>query len=555
MKILILLLIYINVFANVGAIYKQRGEASIIRNGEPISSSEGMKLEESDIITTKENGKVVVKFKDNTLISIGQKSKFSINEYTYEDNIEAEKIKVKLGFLSGKFKSITGKIGKIAPKKFQLNTRTATIGIRGTKIVMDIQPNFEHVACTEGKIVVLDSLGNSLDVLSGMMVSISKNKKSSNPKKYEAKQIEKIEKEFIKVNENVEVEIQLENEKESKKEKAETDNSTNSEVEENEEVDNSTNAEVENDKGEVDNSSNTEEIVETNEEIDNSINTEVESNEGEVDKSTTNESNKVKPVKSTKITKTKIQTNTIKLDDITLTIDLKEVFDNEVEEEKKKLTEKFDLNKHIDINKEEEKKVEGELIIKEEEVSFNDKKEYVSLGNEEGEMEWAESGIKEYEVGSKNEKEVMKDLNEIYKIYGEKASILNYQLLRFNNKELNYNGRVEGINKLDNSNITNGKFSLNIEFGVKANEAIKGNVNFDSNNKNWDIDIKGTKLNELNPTFTTNQVSATKVSQVELNKGNINGEIYKNDLSSIGGKIYLESKSNGTILGVYQGKK
>ena len=38
---------------------------------------------------------------------------------------------------------------------------------------------------------------------------------------------------------------------------------------------------------------------------------------------------------------------TIKLDDITLTIDLKEVFDNEVEEEKKKLTEKFDLNKHI----------------------------------------------------------------------------------------------------------------------------------------------------------------------------------------------------------------
>ncbi len=81
--------------------------------------------------------------------------------------------KVELNMIEGTFRTITGKIGKFAPKRFNLKTKSASIGIRGTQIVMSISPNEEKIFCTEGKIFVqkLDSKISSTVNAGGEFVS------------------------------------------------------------------------------------------------------------------------------------------------------------------------------------------------------------------------------------------------------------------------------------------------------------------------------------------------------------------------------------------------
>ncbi|HHD72562.1 MAG TPA: hypothetical protein ENL02_01390 [Epsilonproteobacteria bacterium] len=60
----------------------------------------------------------------------------------------------------GFFKSITGKIGKIAPSHFKVKTANATIGVRGTTIIGEVTPKLDIIACTYGQIVVTTDLGS-----------------------------------------------------------------------------------------------------------------------------------------------------------------------------------------------------------------------------------------------------------------------------------------------------------------------------------------------------------------------------------------------------------
>ena len=71
---------------NVGTITALKGDAFIIRDSKKIVATLGSKLNEKDIIKTKGRGKVQVIFIDETIITIGKNSDFSINEYLFEEN-------------------------------------------------------------------------------------------------------------------------------------------------------------------------------------------------------------------------------------------------------------------------------------------------------------------------------------------------------------------------------------------------------------------------------------------------------------------------------------
>ena len=164
MKILLLLLtLSLALFASIGQISSLKGIATVTRGTEVLAGKVGLQLEEKDIVKTQEKSKLQIIFKDGTIVTIGKSSNFNIYDYVYDTKQEA-KDKVSFGFLKGSFKSITGKIGKIAPSRFKLKTSTATIGIRGTTVV----GNQNAVACTYGKIVV-SAYGVTVEVPAGMI--------------------------------------------------------------------------------------------------------------------------------------------------------------------------------------------------------------------------------------------------------------------------------------------------------------------------------------------------------------------------------------------------
>lgn len=127
---LFLCLLGTTVFASIGKISLLKGEAYAQRESQKIALKSGSVLEEKDTIITAKDAQMQIIFEDKTVITLGSESELKIEEY-FND---AAKPKAKFKFGEGSFKSITGQIGKTAPENFTLETKTATIGIRGTTI-------------------------------------------------------------------------------------------------------------------------------------------------------------------------------------------------------------------------------------------------------------------------------------------------------------------------------------------------------------------------------------------------------------------------------------
>lgn len=131
-----LILLSTTLWAGVGKVALLKGEATLERGVQKIALQNGSALEEKDIIKTSKDAQVQLMFEDKTVITLGSESEFKIEEYLND----TANPKAKFKFNQGAFKTITGQIGKTAPENFTLETKTATIGIRGTIIAGNIPP-------------------------------------------------------------------------------------------------------------------------------------------------------------------------------------------------------------------------------------------------------------------------------------------------------------------------------------------------------------------------------------------------------------------------------
>ncbi len=169
----ILLLVLISsslVASSVATITALKGSASIDRNFKKLEAKLGEKLENKDSIITQDNTKVQLIFNDNTIVTIGKNTNFSIEEYIFDDINQPV---VSFGLLKGAMRTITGQIGKIAPDKFRVKTKTTNIGIRGTNFTIYArEDNSQNIYCTYGAISV--SLeGDTFIVKQGFQIAIT----------------------------------------------------------------------------------------------------------------------------------------------------------------------------------------------------------------------------------------------------------------------------------------------------------------------------------------------------------------------------------------------
>jgi hypothetical protein len=147
MKILLILGMIISfVFGWVGEITALKGEANVIRQNQTIPAKIGLKLEKEDNIKTFKNTKMQVIFKDNTVITIGKNSLVKISDYLFDNENSTAKFKLSHGIM----KTLTGKIGKFAPKRFKIRTKNASIGIRGTYFVVESYEDVIKVGMISG---------------------------------------------------------------------------------------------------------------------------------------------------------------------------------------------------------------------------------------------------------------------------------------------------------------------------------------------------------------------------------------------------------------------
>jgi len=200
-KFLIIALIGLQMalFAAVGEIKVLNGDVVIDRVGKTVKAACNTPIEEKDVITTKARANIQVVFSDGTSISIGQNTNFKVQEYLYDE--KSNKANLKVGITEGTFKAVTGRIGKISPDKFKLETKTATMGIRGTRFLGSVpKEGADTIACTEGAITVapLKALATGTQpepivVNAGEIIKVSEDGSTTVPRKYNPTEIREIE--------------------------------------------------------------------------------------------------------------------------------------------------------------------------------------------------------------------------------------------------------------------------------------------------------------------------------------------------------------------------
>jgi len=166
MKYLFLLSLYVlSLSANIGSVTALKGDAKLTRQKSVTQLTLNAIISEKDLINTASKSRVQVILRDDTVITIGPES-----EYYFEAFQDDGDLKIEMRIDHGFFKSVTGKIGKIAPERFKIKTRASSIGIRGTQFMAYVAEDEEMIGCIQGAIIVWTNSGLTFDVPAGKML-------------------------------------------------------------------------------------------------------------------------------------------------------------------------------------------------------------------------------------------------------------------------------------------------------------------------------------------------------------------------------------------------
>jgi len=120
----------------IGTVKSVKDHAFIIRGDKRIKCQIGDAIFQHDALETDESGALGVTLKDNTRLSLGPKSYLTVNEFIF--NPKQEQYSLVTEMIRGTLVYLSGIIAKLSPESVSIKTPTATVGIRGTRLVIRI---------------------------------------------------------------------------------------------------------------------------------------------------------------------------------------------------------------------------------------------------------------------------------------------------------------------------------------------------------------------------------------------------------------------------------
>jgi len=128
--------IYAAEFESVAFVDSVKGEVMIVSSEIAVRAVQNMKVIPGDSIRTGSNSSVGLIFEDDTVVSLGPGSEMGIDEFLFDP--AERQLSFVARMIKGTFSFITGQIAKLAPQKVILETPGATLGVRGTKFVVEV---------------------------------------------------------------------------------------------------------------------------------------------------------------------------------------------------------------------------------------------------------------------------------------------------------------------------------------------------------------------------------------------------------------------------------
>jgi len=126
-----------NASASVAIVKNVSGSATVARQGQTITATNGMEIWENDTLRTGGSGSIGIVFNDDTFLSLGPGSVLIIDEFVFAP--KQGKFSIVVRMLKGTAAYLSGLISKLSPDSAHFKTPTASIGIRGTKFVARVE--------------------------------------------------------------------------------------------------------------------------------------------------------------------------------------------------------------------------------------------------------------------------------------------------------------------------------------------------------------------------------------------------------------------------------
>lgn len=107
--------------------------------------TEGAPVYRGEEIITETDSNVEVKFADDTILGQGEKSTVRLDDYVFsgdDSNLDFQMVE-------GVMRVVSGEIVKLNPEAFNISTPLATIGIRGTQIMVQVDSGREIIGVDE----------------------------------------------------------------------------------------------------------------------------------------------------------------------------------------------------------------------------------------------------------------------------------------------------------------------------------------------------------------------------------------------------------------------
>jgi hypothetical protein len=129
----------------------------------------GDQVNQGDTVVTGASSSVVLKFDDGQVAALTANSRMLVSTYRYDRTANSGNILLSL--VQGGMRAVTGLIGKNSPQAVSYRAATATIGIRGTDVVITTNGKDVVVAVNDGA-VSFTYQGQTITIPAGQAASI-----------------------------------------------------------------------------------------------------------------------------------------------------------------------------------------------------------------------------------------------------------------------------------------------------------------------------------------------------------------------------------------------
>ena len=131
-------------------------------------------VESGDTLVTEKNTYAMVKFIDNSEITLKPSTTFKVENFSYDAG-KPDGDNASFNLVKGGLRSVTGLLGKRNKEKFAMKTPSATIGIRGTTFIAEwVEPSEQAVAAREAYLMASTAaLGDAYPVQPLMLAQIN----------------------------------------------------------------------------------------------------------------------------------------------------------------------------------------------------------------------------------------------------------------------------------------------------------------------------------------------------------------------------------------------